>query len=128
MSATDLCHCGELQSLSECCGRFMAGTMEAETAEQLMRSRYSAYVERDEAYLMASWHPATRPSRVRLDPDQRWLGLSVKSVEAGQVEDSRGTVEYVARYKVQGRGHRLHEISRFERIGDRWYYRDGEHR
>lgn len=93
-----------------------------------MRSRYSAFVEQDEQYLLASWHPDTRPSRVRFDPEQRWLGLSIKRLEAGGSGDSEGKVEFVARYKVRGKGFRLHEISRFEKIDGLWYYLDGEHR
>ena len=92
-----------------------------------MRSRYSAFVTLDEAYLLDTWHPATRPSRVRLHADQRWLGLTIKRCEAGQADDERGTVEFVARFKLAGRGHRLHEKSRFEKLGGCWYYRDGEH-
>jgi SEC-C motif-containing protein len=92
-----------------------------------MRSRYSAFVEVDEAYLLATWHPVTRPSRVRLVPDQRWLGLAIKHLAAGQAQDQSGTVEFVARFKVHGKGHRLHETSRFEKIDGRWYYRDGDH-
>jgi len=92
-----------------------------------MRSRYSAFVEHDESYLLASWHPDTRPSRLRLDPEQRWLGLSVKSREAGTPADNTGAVEFVARFKIAGKGHRLHERSRFEKIEDCWYYLDGEH-
>ena len=92
-----------------------------------MRSRYSAFVVMDEDYLLATWHPATRPSRVRLHTDQRWLGLSIKQCEAGGANDQTGTVEFVARFKLADRGHRLREKSRFEKLGDRWYYRDGEH-
>lgn len=93
-----------------------------------MRARYSAYVVGDADYLLASWHPDTRPSRVRLDPELRWLGLSIKGTEAGAAGADRGTVEFVARCKRQGRGQRLHELSRFEKIEGRWYYRDGDHR
>ena len=92
-----------------------------------MRSRYSAYVELDEAYLLSTWHASTRPSRVRLNPGQRWLGLSIKTCSEGPAEDNWGTVEFVARFKVEGKGHRLRENSRFERIEGRWYYLDGEH-
>jgi len=92
-----------------------------------MRSRYSGFVLCDEPYLLATWHPDTRPSSVRLNEQLRWLGLSIRSVEAGGEDDSVGIVEFVARFKVDGRGHRLHEISRFEKIGGRWYYLDGRH-
>ena len=92
-----------------------------------MRSRYSAYVTETADYLLASWHPDTRPSRIRFNEDQRWLGLQVKNTEAGGVDDDDGTVEFVARFKIHGRGHRLHEISRFSRIDGNWYYLNGEH-
>ena len=92
-----------------------------------MRSRYSAFALGEEDYLLASWHPQTRPSRVRLDPQQKWIGLSIKSTEAGQVDDVKGIVEFVARFKIAGKGHRLHERSRFENIDDRWFYLDGDH-
>jgi len=92
-----------------------------------MRSRYSAFVTENADYLQATWHPETRPSRVRFNPEQRWLGLSIKHCEAGQAADTGGTVEFVARFKIHGKGHRLHETSRFEKIDGRWYYRDGDH-
>lgn len=92
-----------------------------------MRSRYSAFVECHEDYLLSSWHPDTRPSRVRFDPEQRWLGLSIKSTEHGGVDDGSGRVEFVARFKVNGKGHRLHENSRFEKIAGQWFYLNGDH-
>ena len=124
---TDECHCGSARDYDACCGVLISGAASAETAEQLMRSRYSAFVVGQQQYLLDTWHPKTRPSRVRLDDDQRWLGLKIRSVNAGGAADDAGTVEFVARFKVGGRGHRLHEISRFEKIDGRWYYLDGEH-
>ncbi len=97
------------------------------TAEQLMRSRYSSFVVCDESYLLATWHPDTRPSRVRLDKKQRWLGLSIRATEAGGPDDRTGIVEFIARFNIDGKGHRLHEISRFEKIDGRWHYVDGRH-
>ena len=91
-----------------------------------MRSRYAAYVEAARDYLLASWHPDTRPPRLDLDPDQRWLGLKILSTEAGGADDEAGVVEFVARSKVAGRGQRLHEISRFSRYRGAWVYVDGE--
>ena len=121
------CHCGLPQAYQDCCYRFVSGRKIAATAQQLMRSRYSAFVECDEAYLLASWHPQTRPSRVSFDAEQRWLGLRIKDCTGGGSADSVGTVEFVARFKISGKGHRLHERSRFEKISDRWYYLDGDH-
>lgn len=121
------CPCGNNVAYSMCCGLYHGHHRVCESAEQLMRSRYSAYVMRDEPYLLQTWHAHTRPSRVRLDEQQRWLGLRIRATSMGGPSDDVGTVEFVARFKVNGKGHRLHEISRFEKIDGQWYYRDGEH-
>jgi SEC-C motif-containing protein len=90
-----------------------------------MRSRYSAYGLKLEEYLLATWHPTTRPSELDLSADDsKWLGLEVKR-HAAQ-DDCHATVEFVARYRIAGRGHRLHELSRFIREDGRWYYVDGD--
>lgn len=107
-----------------CCGRFHAGDA-APDAESLMRSRYSAYVLGLEDYLKATWHPDTRPVTLGLDatPRPQWLGLVVKSQVT--LDDSHATVEFVARYKLNGRAFSLHEVSRFARVDVRWLYVDG---
>jgi len=87
-----------------------------------MRSRYAAYVMGDEAYLLGSWHPATRPTAIAFDPQQRWLGLKIRG---SQESAGKAVVEFVARFKIAGRGYRLHETSRFERGDDGWLYIDG---
>lgn len=121
------CPCGSQLSYAQCCGRYLDGGEFAPSAEQLMRSRYCGFVLCKEHYLLATWHPDTRPDKVRLGDQQRWLGLNIRATEAGGGDDSAGIVEFVARFKVDGKGHRLHEISRFEKIDDRWYYLDGQH-
>jgi len=111
--------------LVACCGRFHAGAP-APDAETLMRSRYSAYVLRLEAYLLATWHPDTRPAALDLDvpPRPQWLGLAVKAHVP--LDASRATVEFVARYKLNGRAYKLHETSRFEQVDGRWLYVGGD--
>src|SRR5574343_1296704 len=107
---TDPCPCGG-KSYASCCAPYHHGTL-APTAEALMRSRYSAFVLKLEPYLLATWHPEHRPETLDLAEDKtQWLGLQVKR----HVHDAPDTaiVEFVARYKVNGRAHRLHEISRF---------------
>lgn len=119
------CPCGLTADFEHCCGRYLSGAP-APDAERLMRSRYSAYVRQDEAYLLATWHPDTRPAQLDLKTDApaRWLGLNVK--RHGRLDDSHAVVEFVARYKNGGQAHRLHEVGRFERLDGRWYYRDGD--
>lgn len=90
-----------------------------------MRSRYSAFVLDLREYLLASWHASTRPALLEPpEPGLRWLGLEVK--RASLHDADHGTVEFVARSKLGGRAHRLHEVSRFVREDGRWYYVDGE--
>ncbi len=90
-----------------------------------MRSRYTAYVLGLDAYLMATWHPRTRPALIEPRPDGlRWLGLEVRRHVEHDAEHA--TVEFVARSKLAGRAQRLHEVSRFERLEGRWLYVDGD--
>ena len=87
-----------------------------------MRSRYSAYVVGLIDYLLATWHPSTSPGELELSP-VKWLGLEVRHAEAS---GDAGVVEFIARCRVNGRGQRLHETSRFVRDAGRWYYIDGQ--
>jgi len=89
-----------------------------------MRSRYSAFVLGLAPYLLATWHPDYRPESLDFSDDHtHWLGLEIKH---HQVETATtATVEFIARYKINGRGHRLHEISRFVLEDGRWFYVDG---
>ncbi|GGN05851.1 hypothetical protein GCM10009721_36770 [Terrabacter tumescens] len=97
-----------------------------------MRSRYTAFATGDDAYLLRTWHPRTRPTRVDLDPGTRWTGLTVLRTESGGPGDEDGVVEFVARWTEpsgpagRGRGE-LHEVSRFARRAGRWLYVDGDH-
>ena len=125
MKPGDSCPCGSGAKYAACCAPLHAGTTPAGSAEALMRSRYSAYGLKLEEYLLATWHPTTRPSELDLSADDsKWLGLEVKR-HAVQ-DESHATVEFVARYRIAGRGHRLHELSRFVREDGRWYYLDGD--
>ena len=116
------CPCGSPLAYEACCGRWHAGEP-APTAEALMRSRYSAYATGRMDYVLATWHASTRPPSLEVEPGVKWLGLEVRRHVA---EGDHATVEFVARSKLGGRAHRLHETSRFVREGGRWFYLDGE--
>jgi len=119
---TRSCPCGLSGPYGECCGRFHSGAAAAPTAEALMRSRYSAFVRQDAAYLLRTWHPRTRPARLDLDPGLRWTGLEILDTSDGSAFHSTGVVEFRASY----RGGALRERSRFERVDGAWVYVDGE--
>jgi len=87
-----------------------------------MRSRYSAFVTGDSSYLKATWHPSTRPRKLDLDPLQRWIRLDILSRTKGGMFDTEGTVEFSARYRLDGEAHEHHEVSMFVRDDKRWSY------
>ncbi|KOV68918.1 hypothetical protein ADL00_11795 [Streptomyces sp. AS58] len=116
------CPCGLPEAFEGCCGRFHRGEAAAPTAEALMRSRYSAFVRRDEAYLLRTWHPRTRPGRVDFDPGLRWTGLEILATGDGTAFHTAGTVTFRASFQ----GGALHERSRFERVDGAWVYVDGD--
>ncbi|WP_324315061.1 YchJ family protein [Povalibacter sp.] len=117
------CPCGSTLALAACCGRWHAGAS-APTAEQLMRSRYAAFVLLDAPYLLRTWHVSTRPASVSFEPGLKWLGLKV--VSARTVDADRAEVEFIARYRVGGASAgRHHERSRFVCEGGEWFYVDG---
>ena len=120
----DACPCGRSASCQACCARYIGTGVPAPDAESLMRSRYTAFVRGDAAHLLATWHPGTRPASIELEEGVKWLGLEVKRHTA--VDDSHAEVEFVARSRLQGRGQRLHERSRFVREGGHWFYVDGD--
>ncbi|HEX8602586.1 MAG TPA: YchJ family protein [Pseudoduganella sp.] len=133
------CPCGGGPSLAACCGPYIDGTALPATAELLMRSRYTAYTLKNEPYLLATWHPSTRPTGRIIDPDEplQWLGLEVKSTlrlrQRKADHPGQDYVEFVARFRQHGKGQRLHELSRFLREPDpalggapRWFYVDGD--
>jgi SEC-C motif-containing protein len=111
------CPCGLGEPYDACCGRFHAGKP-APTAELLMRSRYTAFARGDTAYLLRTWHPTTRPRRLRLDPTQVWTGLEIHDRSGGGLFDAEGVVEFTAHHD---RGSQ-HERSRFVREDGAWTY------
>ena len=118
------CPCGSTHPYPECCGLYHAGAP-APDAQSLMRSRYSAYVLCNEPYLLATWHPTTRPDSIPFDPAQKWLGLTV--LDAKSTGELSAEVEFIARSRVSNAAaFRLHERSRFVRENGRWLYVDGD--
>ena len=128
MSESKECPCGSGKEYVACCGRYIDGDLLPDTAEQLMRSRYTAYTLAREPYLQSTWHASTRPVElgVAVTDPVKWLGLEIRRTQAGGANDREGTVGFVARYKRDGKATRLHEVSRFVREDGRWLYVDGE--
>ena len=122
------CPCQSGLLFEQCCQRLLEPSFSlfAQTAEQLMRSRYCAYVLKNEDYLLRTWHPQTRPESLHLDnSSNRWIGLKIKSSTLGQESDITGTVHFIARFKENGKAHKLEENSQFKKINGQWLYLTG---
>ncbi len=134
MTARLACPCGRIDAKQrvaayvDCCGRFIENrdAKPAPDAEHLMRSRYSAFVMLRADYLLATWHPRTRPASLEFDAGVKWLGLEVRAHKVTEADTAE--VEFVARYRVDGKAVRLHERSRFVCEAGHWFYVDGDQR
>ncbi len=125
------CPCGSGRSYETCCGPLISGDQAAPTAEALMRSRYSAYVQCEIDYLGETLHPNHRSdydaaATRRWAEGADWLGLEIGDVEQGSEEDEEGMVEFIASFREKGATRRHHEFSRFQKQDGRWYYLDGK--
>lgn len=125
------CACGSGLDFSKCCEPFLKGQL-PETAEQLMRARYTAFTVADIKFLEKTLAPE---SRTDFDPktteqwakDSKWKGLKILSTDKGTASDNKGTVEFVATYEVEGEGVEHHEVSEFRKTPEgRWYFVDGK--
>ncbi|SDY96141.1 SEC-C motif-containing protein [Amycolatopsis xylanica] len=114
------CPCGYGLPYDECCGRLHDGRATASTAEQLMRSRFSAFAVGDTAYLRKTW--LKPPSPLELDPGQRWTRLEILGTTGGGPFHTEGTVEFRAHYIADGVKDSMHENSAFSRVDGQWVY------
>ena len=127
MEKLTTCPCGSGKQFKECCEPILQGINKATTAEQLMRSRYTAFTLADNDYLMKSWAAETRPEEINSeDGSIQWLNLQVEECEKGNAEDETGFVTFTASFLSSGHLCKLHEKSSFIKEKDLWYYLDGE--
>jgi len=129
---SNLCPCGSLKERNACCLAIISGKREAETALELMRSRYTAFTMADGAYLMRSHHSHTRPVKERKSIDAwaksvHWMGLVILGAQAGEAPDNTGYVEFRALYLEGGKMQQIHEKSLFKREHGKWVYHSGTH-
>jgi SEC-C motif-containing protein len=126
------CPCGTGLSYPDCCEPIISGKKVAETAQQLMRSRYTAFTLANADYLMLSHSVKTRPVKERKSIEKwaksvTWMGLSILKTGAGGTDDEIGYVEFKALYLENGKPQQIHEKSFFVRENHLWVYVSGEH-
>jgi SEC-C motif domain protein len=125
-----LCPCKSRETYAACCQPFHLGRAKPSTAEQLMRSRYSAYFFRLTDYLVATTHPDTRAPDLKARIEEtihevNWRFLTILGSSKGGPDDKVGKVEFIAEYFEAGQARELHERSRFKRYQGAWKYLDG---
>lgn len=125
------CYCGSEQDFSNCCEPILEGSRPAETAVELMRARYSAFVTRQAEFLHESLHPDHRhdhdvAATKRWAEKSQWLGLEILHVNGGEQDDKDGEVEFIATYKANDLVRPHHEISTFSKVDGVWYFVDGQ--
>jgi SEC-C motif-containing protein len=126
----ELCPCGSKKAAKYCCEMYLSGKKQPETAEKLMRSRYTAFYRGNVDYLIATLHPERRKTDDREElinsiKNTQWLGLTIIDTQEGKKNDKIGYVEFEAIYQIK-EPQQLHERSKFVKIGDRWFYFTGE--
>ena len=130
MSSNESCPCGSLQSYQTCCEPLHQGQQQAQTAEQLMRSRFTAFCKGQVEYLIESLHPSKRQADDRQVLSKniahnQWLSLKILGQKNGTSQDVQGSVEFVAFYQNQEPG-QLHELSQFIKEEGQWFYLEGD--
>lgn len=125
-----LCPCGSKREFEECCSVIIQDQAKAQTAEDLMRARYSAYATGEIDFIMQTHldregEPQNREALESWSRESEWLGLEVVSTQKGGAEDREGQVEFKAHYRIEGREQVHHERAEFERIKGKWFFVDG---
>ena len=128
-AASSLCPCGSQKTYGECCLPFIEGLQAPASAEQLMRSRYSAHVVLAIDYLWDTWSPEQRlrssPKDIQAWAEScEWMGLQILSTEKGSAADEAGIVEFVAIFRSHGELQQHHERSLFKKVLGKWLYVD----
>jgi SEC-C motif-containing protein len=125
------CPCGSGTDYAECCEPFIGGARPAETAEKLMRARYTAYTNAATDFVFETTHPDHREgydhdgTRAWAEKSE-WLGLEIISTRGGGADDETGEVEFIARFRENGALCAHHELGHFEREEGAWYFTTGE--
>lgn len=132
MAELQACPCCSGLAFAHCCEPILTGKCDALTAQQLMRSRYTAFTQANVDYLLRSHATNTRPVRERKNIEKWaksvvWMGLTILKAEAGEANDEKGYVEFQATFLENGKPGQIHEKSLFYRENGKWVYVSGVH-
>ncbi len=127
MSPDNQCPCGSNLPFSSCCKIIIEDHSKAKTAEQLMRSRYTAFIQKNDKHILCSWDEKTRPESLNHeDHPVSWLSLTVNESKEGGENDLTGSVQFTATYIENGQLSELNELSTFKKKDELWFYVNGQ--
>jgi SEC-C motif-containing protein len=126
----DSCPCGSGKNYDDCCALLISGAQEADTPEALMRSRYSAYVKVDMDHIVNTTHEDKRGEFNRAESEAwakktDWHSLEILRSEVGDGDDPSGSVEFIARFRKNGKMAHHHEVAEFRKEEGKWFFYDG---
>lgn len=122
------CTCMSGKSRAECCGPYLSGEVDAPTPEALMRSRYSAFCDKNLEYVEQTTDPQALSDFDRA-ATQAWMdGAEFSKLEVlkSSQDGNKGMVEFKAYFTMDGKSEVHHEISKFRKQAGVWYFRDGK--
>ncbi len=122
-----MCYCGSQLNFEECCKKYISGEIKPKTAEELMRSRYSAFANEDIDYILSTHHPETRDEITResveiWSKDSDFLSLTILDTVDGTEDDQEGIVEFIAEFRAETYIRKHKERSVFKKLDGNWYY------
>ncbi len=125
------CPCCSGAPLDACCLPILKGKRKAETAEQLLRARYTAFTRVETDYILATHHSRTRGDIKREEVEDwaknsEWLGLEVQKMAGGQATDTEGQIIFLAKYRADGKEQEHWEHSFFEKENGEWRFLDAQ--
>ncbi len=125
------CPCGSQVSLADCCLPYVKGKRKAETAERLLRARYTAFTQGEIDFILDTHHSKTR-GEIKRDEvadwakSSEWLGLEIQQKSGGEPTDAQGQIIFLARYRADGKEHDHWEHSLFEKEEGEWKFLDAQ--
>ncbi|MBN2802570.1 MAG: YchJ family protein [Deltaproteobacteria bacterium] len=125
------CPCQSGKNYEECCGPFIEKKEFPKTAEELMRSRYTAFTLADIDYINETRHPQSEndfdeKATLKWAKESKWLGFELVNKSNGGENDEGGKIEFIAKYTVDGKKQDHHEVALFQKYEGRWYFMDGD--
>jgi SEC-C motif domain protein len=130
MTISERCSCDSQKPYAQCCEPIIRGSQKPQTAVELMRARYTAYVRHEIDFILDSLSPTRKKDTDRKATEEwsqqtDWQGLEIRATEKGGPNDDVGTVEFVAKFQEKGESKIHHELSTFIKHQGDWVFEDG---